>query len=597
MISSQTIREKFLQFFREKGHAIIPSSSILPENDPTVLFTTAGMHPLVPYLLGEKHPLGKKLVDFQKCVRTGDIDSVGDQWHLTCFEMLGNWSLGDYFKKEAIAYSFEFLTSKKWLGLDKERIHVTCFIGDKDCPKDIEAASEWKKQGIPEERIHFLPKSDNWWGPAGQTGPCGPCTEMFYDTRQNMDLKGKTPTEKFVDGSNKGRFVEIWNDVFMQYNKTAEGKFVPLKQQNVDTGMGLERTTAVLNGLNSNYETDLFEPVMKEIVSLSKTKNVQSQRIIADHLRATTFMLGDSRGISPSNVDQGYVLRRLIRRAVRHGRLLGIKHNFTSQVAKAVVKRFSSIYPELKENEKRIEAELEKEESKFRTTLEKGLQILNSEIDKRKMVDAKTAFDLYQSYGFPIEMTEEIAAEKGLKVDQTSFHAFLAEHQQKSRKGAEQKFKGGLADNSEEVTRLHTATHLLNAALKQVLGTSIHQKGSNITNERLRFDFSYEKKMTSEQLKKVEEIVNKAILRGFEVKFDIVPLLEAKKLGAEMLFGEKYGENVKVYTVWDPKTKEVFSREFCGGPHVSNTKEIGKFKILKEEGVAAGVRRIKAVVG
>ena len=606
-VSSQEIREKFLQFFKEKGHAVIPSASLIPENDPTVLFTTAGMHPLVPFLLGEKHPSGKRLCNFQKCVRTGDIDRIGDAWYLSFFEMLGNWSFGDYFKKEAIEWSFEFLSSKKWLGIEKEKLSITVFAGDKDAGRDEESARAWKELGIPEERIFYFPKSENWWGPAGLTGPCGPCTEMFYDTGKPYCIKGKGPkiNEQCNPGCKCGKFVEIWNDVFMQYNKTAEGKFIPLKQKNVDTGMGLERITAILNSCKSNFETDLLEGIMRAIQSVSKVSvsesNLASARIITDHLRAATFILGDEKGITPSNVDQGYVLRRLIRRAVRHARLLGIEENFTAKIAGEVIERFKSVYPELGKNRNRILTELDKEESKFKSLLEKGLKLVSKEFEtlragKKKTLAAKTAFDLYQSFGFPLEMTQELAKEQGFKVDETGFEKMLSEHQELSRKGAEQKFSGGLADHSEAVTRLHTATHLLNEALRKIVSPNIHQKGSNITSERLRFDFPLERKLSAEEIRKVEDLVNLKIQEGLTVEMEVMSLEKAKAVKAQGVFEGKYAENVKVYTVWNPHTQEVFSREICGGPHVKNTKELGKFKIVKEESSAAGIRRIKAVL-
>ncbi|MFH0955276.1 MAG: alanine--tRNA ligase [Candidatus Micrarchaeota archaeon] len=604
-MQSNDLRQKYLDFFREKKHAIIPSASLIPENDPTVLFTTAGMHPLIPFLMGETHPAGKCLANFQKCIRTGDIESVGDQWHLTFFEMLGNWSLGDYFKKEAVEMSFEFLTGKKWLGLDKNRIHVTCFTGDSDAPRDLESAKVWETVGIPKERIHFLPKADNWWGPAGHTGPCGPDSEMFYDSGKNVgELKGKSPTEKFLDACAKERMVEIWNDVFMQYNKNAGGQYELLKQKNVDTGMGLERTVAILEKKDSVYETDLLKPTFEMVQKISKTKGsaaLRSQRIVTDHIRSVVFILGDEHAVLPSNTDQGYVLRRLIRRAVRHGKMLGIENNFCCPIAKTVLKRFAKIYPELKKNSGRVLEELEKEETRFRQTLEKGTALLNQQIELHKKnnlkrLDSKIVFDLYQSFGFPLEMTVEIAEEQGLSVDSQDFEKRLQKHQKLSQKGAEQRFSGGLADHSIEVTRLHTATHLLNAALRKVLGEHVHQRGSNITKERLRFDFPNPSKMTLEQVKAVEDLVNKKIADGLEVKMEILPIEKAKELGAMAEFGEKYGDTVKVYSVWNPKTKEVFSREICGGPHVSNTKELGHFKILKEENSAAGIRRIKAIL-
>lgn len=600
MISSQQLREKYLAFFKEKKHAVIKGSSLIPENDPTVLFTTAGMHPLVPFLLGEKHPQGKRLANVQKSVRTTDIDAVGDQWHLSFFEMLGNWSLGDYFKKEALSYSFEFLTSKKWLSVPVEKISVSVFEGDKDAPRDEESAKIWKELGIPEERIFYFPKSENWWGPAGLTGPCGPCSEMFYDTGKPYCSKGKGPKIGQCNPScSCGKFAEIWNDVFMEYNKDSFGKYVPLKQKNVDTGMGLERTTAILNGLDNVYETDLLSKTFNRVKNISSKHNLSSQRIIADHIRASVFILAED--ISPSNVEQGYVLRRLIRRSIRHARILGITSFFCSKVAETVIETFSKLYPELLKRKREILSELEKEEKAFKNALEKGLKVCQKQIEIElkngsTVFPAKTAFDLFQSYGFPFEMTREIASEKNLSVDENHFEELLQKHQALSRKGSEQRFKGGLADHSTQTTRLHTATHLLNASLKKVLGPNIHQKGSNITAERLRFDFPFSRKLSLEELNRVESLVNDMVSKKLEVKMEILSLKEAKKLGAEMVFGEKYGEQVKVYTVWSPKSKEVFSRELCGGPHVSNTAEIGVFKIVKEESVSAGVRRIKAVV-
>jgi alanyl-tRNA synthetase len=596
-IPSQEIREKYLRFFKEKKHAVIPSASLIPENDPTVLFTTAGMHPLVPYLMGEKHPSGKRLCNFQKSIRTGDIEEVGNAGHLTLFEMMGNWSLGDYFKKEAIEMSFEFLTSKKWLEIPLEKLAVTCFAGDNDAPKDTESADVWKALGIPEHKIAFLPKSNNWWGPAGLTGPCGPCSEMFYYAG-----KGK-PAKKSNPGTDEGNWFEIWNDVFMQFNKTKEGKFTPLTQKNVDTGLGLERVARVLNGFESVYETDLLKPIYQTVEKLCKADStskhaVHSLRIITDHLRAASFILGDEKGITPSNVDQGYVLRRLIRRAVRHARLLGIQENFTAKIAVSVIEKFQEIYPELRKNRNRILTELDNEEGRFKHTLEKGLKLAEKAFEElnENTVPAKILFDLYQSFGFPLEMTKELAGEKGLLVDEKGFQKLLAEHQELSRKGAEQKFKGGLADASEQTTRLHTATHLLNQALRQIVDKKIFQKGSNITAERLRFDFPLERKLTPEEIKKVEDWVNERIKENLTVEMEVMSLEKAKSLGAQGVFEGKYSESVKVYTVWNPHTQFIASREICGGPHVQKTGELGHFKILKEESSATGVRRIKAVL-
>ncbi|HLC92086.1 MAG TPA: alanine--tRNA ligase [archaeon] len=597
-ISSAELREKYLRFFEKHAHKRIPSASLIPENDPTVLFTTAGMHPLVPYLLGESHPLGKRLCDVQKCIRTGDIDEVGDNWHLSFFEMLGNWSLGDYFKKEAIAFSFEFLT--KELGIPKERLSVTCFAGDKDAPRDEEAAKAWEAQGIPKSRIHFLPKSDNWWGPAGLTGPCGPDTEMFYHVK---DVQEKS-TQDFLKLCKEGAFCEIWNDVLMQYNKNAEGKYVESRQKNIDTGMGVERTVSVLNGFDNVYECDTLKPIIEKVKSFAGTNQnsksgERSARIITDHLRAAVMILGDGKGVVPGNVDQGYVLRKFIRRAIRHARLLGISGKFCNEVAKVIVDVMGEAYPEVRKNSARVFFELEKEEEKFSAALENGLKALEKKLSALggaagKQLSAKDAFDVYQSYGFPLEMIQEICAEKGNTIDSKGFDSLLQQHQELSRKGAEQKFKGGLADHSEQTTKLHTATHLLNEALRQVVDKGIYQKGSNITPERLRFDFNFAEKLTDEQVKKVEDWVNAAIKAEADVSMEIMNLTDAKKLGAQGLFEDKYGEQVKVYTVH--KGTKVFSRELCGGPHVKNTRELGKFKITKQEPVAAGIRRIKAVV-
>ncbi len=571
--------DAYIKFFKSKQHKEIPSSSLIPENDPTVLFTTAGMHPLVPFLLGQKHPLGKRIVDVQKCIRTVDIDDVGDAFHHTFFEMLGNWSFGDYFKKQAIEYSFEFLT--KILMLEKEKLAITCFAGDDDAPKDDESADAWISLGIPKERIAFLPKKDNWWGPAGETGPCGPDTEMFYWSSSKPAPKKFNPDDE--------SWVEIWNDVFMQYNKDAKGNFTPLKQKNVDTGMGVERTLAVLNNLDDNYLTTIFQPIIKEIESISGKPykgNERAMRIIADHLKAAVFIIAD--GIAPSNIEQGYVLRRLIRRAVRYGRILGIKDNFTSKIAKSIIPIYPD-YQELARNHKFIYNKLEQEENQFKLTLEKGLKKFN-EIATDKIITGKEAFLLFQSYGFPIEMTQELADEKGIKIDLEEYNDEFKRHQDLSRTATAGVFKSGLADNSEATRKLHTATHLLNEALRKVVSKDIKQKGSNITPERLRFDFNFSRKLTADELKKVQELVNQKINEGLEVKREEMPLSNALKTGAQAEFGAKYPELVSVYTIGN------FSKEICTGPHVSNTSEIGKFKIIKEESVAAGIRRIKAVV-
>ena len=595
-MTSNEIRQKFLKFFENRGHKIIPSSSLIPENDPSVLFTTAGMHPLVPYLLGEKHPEGIRLTDVQKCIRTGDIEEVGDYSHHTFFEMLGNWSLGDYFKKEAIELSYEFLTSSEYLGLDKERLAVSVFAGDKDAPFDEEAFNTWKSLGLNEKRIAKLPKKNNWWGPAGDTGPCGPDSEMFYWVGDIKDIP-----ESFND--DHPLWLEIWNDVFMQYNKTIEGQFETLGQKNIDTGMGLERITAVVNGLDDNYRTELFWPLIKKIEELSGllygdkndrecikengecwVETRKSFRIIADHVKASVFILGDERGIAPSNSGQGYVLRRLIRIAIRHGKKIGLK-SFIKEIALIIIDMYKDIYPEILNNKEFIIDNLLKEEAKFEVTLEKGLKEFEKGVD---------AFDLFQSYGFPIELTVELAKEKGLEINIEEFNNKMKEHQKLSQTSSSGMFKGGLADAGEETKRLHTATHLLNAALKQVLGNQISQKGSNINAERLRFDFSHSEKLTEEQKKEVENIVNEKIKEELPVGFVEMPKEEAEKIAAHS-FNEKYGDIVKVYSIGDEKNG-YFSREFCGGPHVSNTNELGHFKIQKEEACSAGVRRIKAVL-
>ncbi len=615
MFSANEIRDKYLRFFAEKGHAIIPSASLIPENDPTVLFTTAGMHPLVPFLLGEKHPSGHRLVNAQKCIRTGDIEEVGDNRHLTFFEMLGNWSLGDYFKKEAITWSFEFLTSRKWLGLDPRRLYVSVFEGDLDAPLDEEARAVWAEcfrgAGLDPDapqRIFTYPKDKNWWGPAGQTGPCGPDTEMFYDTLNLPDPVAHAPgwSEEGLCHPNCdcGRYVEIWNDVFMQYFKTAEGKFEPLKQKNVDTGMGLERTVMVLQGCPTVFETELFAPIIRDIGLRSGKRYGQEPeatiafRVIADHVKAAVFIIGDPRGVSPSNVDQGYVLRRLIRRAVRYGRHLGIKNFFVAELAGLVVDLYGDAYPELRRNQDRIRQELAAEEEKFSKTLERGLQEASKIMDTFNAaaeIPGQAAFYLYETFGFPKELTEEVLMKK---VNAAEWDAESKKHQDTSRAGAEQRFAGGLADHSERVVKLHTATHMLHAALRQVLGTHVEQRGSNITAERLRFDFNHHQKVTPEELQRVEAIVNEAIGRDLPVGFAMMTVDEAKAAGSIGLFEDKYaqlGAKVKVYTIGSDE-QGVYSREICGGPHVERTGSLVKFKILKEEASSAGIRRIKATV-
>ncbi len=581
--TAKQLKKKYLDFFKKKGHTIIPSEPLIPENDPTVLFTNAGMHPLVKYLAGQKHPKGKRLANIQKCMRTQDIDEVGDATHTTFFEMAGNWSFGNYFKKEAIEWSFEFLT--KELNLPIEKLAVSCFKGDKNCAKDEESAQMWLKLGIPKDRIAFLGKKDNWWGPVGESGPCGPDTEMFYWT-------GEKPAPKKFDPNNE-IWVEIWNDVFMEYNKNSDGSYSPLKQKNVDTGLGVERVVMVLQGKDNVFATELFQPIFEKLNELAKEKksekNVVSYRIMADHLRASVFILGDERGVAPSNVDQGYILRRYIRRTIRHGKKVGMPENFCLQVVDVIIKMYKDEYPILQQKKKFIVDELKKEEEKFERTLEKGLREFSKMAEKGD-IDGKGAFLLFQSYGFPLEMTEEMADEKKIKVDVEGFFKEYEEHKKLSKKGAEKKFKGGLADLSPETTKLHTATHLLNEALRKVLDSKIKQRGSNITPERLRFDFSFDRKLTDEEKQKVEDEVNRVIKAGMDVVRKELLLKEAEKLGAEKEFGAKYPDKVSVYFIGD------YSKEFCGGPHVNNTKEIGHFRIVKEQSSAAGVRRIKAVV-
>ena len=594
---SSELRALYLKFFQSKGHAVIPGASVIPENDPTVLFTTAGMHPLVPYLLGAKHPMGTRLTDVQKCIRTADIDEVGDASHCTFFEMLGNWSLGDYFKKEAIHWSWEFLTSPEWLGIDKDRLAFSVFAGDEDCPRDDEAANYWRECGVQEDHIFFLPKKNNWWGPAGMTGPCGPDTEMFIITDKPPCGPDCSPA------CDCGRYLEIWNDVFMQYDKQADGSLLPLKQKNVDTGMGLERTISVLMGAKSVYETDLFADILAKIGEISgKTYGeseeiTRSMRIVADHMRTATFIIGDDRGVTPSNVDQGYVLRRLIRRAVRHGMQLGMPENFTGEIAKVIINQYKDVYPELTRHEAFILEQLLLEEQRFQRTLKQGMRefekVTTAMQGRSTVISGRSAFKLYDTYGFPIEITVEMARENGFTVDEEGFHERFREHQKLSQAGAEQRFKGGLADTSEETAKLHTATHLLHAALRKVLGgeAEVAQRGSNITAERLRFDFSFPRKVTPDELKEVERLVNEAIAAGVDITCEEMTVDEAKAQGAIGLFTSKYGERVKVYTMGQ------FSKEICGGPHAKNTGDLKSFKILKEESSSAGVRRIKAVIG
>ena len=578
------IRNKYLEFFKKHGHSVIPSAPLIPENDPSVLFTTAGMQPLVPYLLGEKHPEGKRLTDYQKCLRTNDIDEVGDNRHLTYFEMLGNWSLGDYFKEEAIAMSFEFLT--KELGIPVEKLSVTCFAGDDDCPRDTVTAECWKKAGIPEERIYFFGKDDNWWI-AGEEGPCGSDTEMFYDT-------GKPKCSENCDPScGCGKYVEIWNNVFMEYFKTKDGKYTKLKQHNVDTGLGLERMTMLLEGKETPFDTELFKPVMDKLQELAETDDIASRRIVSEHLRASMMIILD--GGLPSNVDRGYILRRLIRRMVRHLRKLQIDLNTLPELIELNIDTLKDMYPELVENKEKIKSVIIEEKDKFEKTLERGEREFNKIVNKlnneaKDTISGQDLFTLYETYGFPPEVTSDLAKEQNLKIDSSEFDKLFKEHQEKSRMGSEQKFKGGLSGNGEMETRYHTATHLLNAALKVVIGKDVHQKGSNITPERMRFDFSCDHKLTEEEKQKVEDLVNEWIKEAIPVTVEEMKKEDAIKSGAECMFIEKYPDIVTVYSIG------TVSKELCGGPHVDNTSELGTFKIKKEEASSAGVRRIKAIL-
>ena len=581
------LREVYQQFFEARGHRRIPSAPLLPENDPTVLFTTAGMQPLVPFLLGEAHPMGQRLVNVQRCIRTGDIDEVGDSSHLTFFEMLGNWSLGDYFKRESLAWSYEFLTQVLSIPLDK--LAVTVFAGDADAPRDEESAEIWRALGVPQERIYFLPREDNWWGPVGSTGPCGPDSEIFYDTGR-PDHPGCQP------GCHCGKWFEIWNNVFMMYNRTATGQLERLQRPNVDTGMGLDRTIASLNQYDDIFMIDTLRPLIDRLEQLSGRRYADDPRpfrIVADHLRAATFAIAD--GAKPSNVEAGYIVRRLLRRAIRYGRELGIQQHFCAGFSEAVLDIFADAYPILAQNRHVIAEEMEREETKFKATLERGLHEYRKVVEHLRqaggtLISGEVAFNLYETFGFPLALTVELAREEGLQVDEARFDALEIEHRELSRRGTEQKFKGGLADHAEQTTRLHTATHLLHAALRQVLGPAVQQKGSNITVERLRFDFSYPSKLTDEQLQQVEQIVNEQIERDSAISCETMSLDQALAAGALAFFGEKYGEQVKVYTI------DAFSKEVCGGPHVLHTGELGGFRIVKQEAVGQGVRRIRAVL-
>jgi len=580
------LRRKYIEFFESHGHKAIPSAPVVPENDPTVLFTTAGMHPLVPYLLGQPHPQGKRLTDYQKCIRTGDIEDVGDNSHLTFFEMLGNWSLGDYFKEESIKMSYELLSDV--LGFDMNKISVTVFGGEEGIPRDDEAAAIWESVGIPKERIFYCGRKHNWWGPAGETGPCGPDTEIFYDTGKEKCSEECNPA------CSCGKYLEIWNNVFMQYNKTKEGTFEPLAQKNVDTGMGLERVIGLLEGKSSVYETELFVAILNKIKELAKNPNEKSARIIADHLRTSIFMIVD--GVRPSNVDQGYILRRLLRRVIRHMRKIELNPDEIQVLVETFINEIlQEMYPETLANKDTVIAVIKEEKDKFIKTLENGEKEFAKNVQKVKnagetKLAGEMVFRLYDTFGFPPEMTAELATENGLTIDMNEFEELFKKHQELSRAGAEQKFKGGLADHSEKTTAYHTATHLLHKALQIVLGPHATQKGSNLTAERLRFDFANPQKMTPEELKQVEDIVNEQIQRDLVVTCEEMTIEEAKASGATGLFESKYGDKVKVYTIGD------FSKEICGGPHVERTGNMGHFKIKKEEACSSGVRRIKAIL-
>jgi alanyl-tRNA synthetase len=591
-MDAETFRQLYLDFFREKGHAVIRGASLIPENDPSVLFITAGMHPLVPFLMGEPHPAGVRLADVQKCLRTDDIVEVGDAVHFTLFEMLGNWSLGDYWKTGAIHMSYEFLTER--LGFEPDRLHVTCFAGDDDAPRDLEAAEIWRGLGLPETHITFLPEKDNWWGPAGATGPCGPDTEMFYDTQPDGPA-GQTPE------TNPARFWEIWNDVFMQYEKHADGRYTPLARQNVDTGLGLERVLPLLQGVPSAYETELFVPTIERIKELAQASlNTFALRVIADHTRAATFILAE--GITPGNVDQPYIARRLIRRAVRYGREIGIQGHFMGELAQTVIETMSDAYPELEQQRTQILDALDAEETRFQRTLRRGEREFHRAIERctdqgQTTMPGQVVFRLYDTYGFPPELTAELAAQAGLAADMDGYQRAFHEHQEKSRQGAAGRFKGGLAERAPETVALHTATHLLHQALRQVLGPHVEQRGSNITTERLRFDFAHPSKLTPEQVAEVERIVNEQIERDLAVTSQEVSLDEARESGAIGLFEDRYGDRVRVYTIGDAAPGgAVFSREICGGPHVERTGEMGHFRIAKQQSIGSGLRRIRAVL-
>ncbi|MHA1902893.1 MAG: alanine--tRNA ligase [Candidatus Thorarchaeota archaeon] len=589
MLASE-LRKKYLKFFKEKGHKAIPSASLIPEDDPTVLFTSAGMHPLVPYLLGQPHPQGNRIVNAQKCVRTTDIDEVGDTTHLTFLEMLGNWSLNDYWKKEAITWSYEFLTSKKWLGFDPDELSVTVFAGDEDAERDEESAEIWKSLGIPEERIYYLGKEYNWWGPAGATGPCGPDTEMFIE----VDDVPRCGPDCGPDCS-CGHFVEIWNDVFMYYNLTPEGKYELMERRNIDTGMGLERTIAMLQGKPSVYDTELFQPLIDHLKTLSDREQFSEDetpivRVIVDHVKAAVMIMADDRKVAPSNVEHGYIVRRLLRKAIHNASKLGIKAGFMKELADIVIDMYKDVYDEVERNRDFIHKNLIDEDSKFRKTLTKALRKLDRILTETGTITGEDAFLLFTSFGLPVEMTREIAVENGIEVDMDKFQAQFEHHRDISRTATQGKFKGGLADHTEEITKLHTATHLLQSALRKVLGDEVTQNGSNITRERLRFDFTFSRKLTPEEIKKVEEMVNSAIAQNLEVTQSFMPYNEAMEKGALAFFKEAYEDTVSVYSVGD------FSMELCGGPHVERVGTLGKFKIAKQKKIGAGIVRIRATL-
>lgn len=584
------LREIYMKFFKEKNHAVIGSASLMPENDPTALYVMAGMHPLMPFLLGQPHPQGRRLVNVQKCIRTIDIDEVGDTTHLTFFEMLGNWSLNDYWKKEAITWSYEFLTSKEWLGLDPEKLSVTLFAGDDDAPRDNDAADVWKTVGIPEERIYYLPKEDNWWGPPGKVGPCGPCTEMFIEVDE---IPKCGPDCK--PGCHCGHFVEVWNDVFMEYNLKEDGSYEKLKQRNIDTGMGVERTAAMLQGVASVYDTEVFIPLLNKIRELSGKEEMNKEesqfaKIIADHVKSAVMIMADDAQIAPSNVEHGYIVRRLLRKAILGADKLGIGKGFMAVLADITIDMYKHIYDEVERNREFIHKNLASEEAKFRKTLRKALGKFDRILDENGTITGKDAFLLFTSFGLPLEMTRDLAEEKGIEIDIDEFRKEFEQHREISRTATEGKFKGGLADHSEEITVLHTATHLLQAALREVLGDSVRQSGSNITRERLRFDFTFDRKLSPEEVQQVEDLVNGIIEQDLEVEHTFMSYDDAISQGAIAVFKDTYGDEVSVYKVGN------FSMELCGGPHVKSTGVLGRFRIAKQEKIGAGLIRIRGVL-